>query len=172
MEKEEKIFLDKKGYENYLNEIEELRKLINTNGKNKSSAYVGAVGDGWHDNFDFEEAKREELKLQRQLRDKVSGLSRIVIIEKSANEELIDINDIVKIKMIFSEDDEEEMEVKLVGDTARNSGEISLNSPLGKALYHKSADSIVSYEVNGSIINIEILSYHKDNEVNNSVRKK
>lgn len=170
--KEEKIYLDKKGYENYLKEIDDLRNLINVNGKNKSNAYTGAVGDGWHDNFEFEEAKREELRIQRQLRDKVEGLSRIVIVEKTQDETLIDINDFVKIKMIFGIDDEEEMEVKLVADSTRNYDEISLSSPLGKALYHKTVGTNVSYEVEGNKINVEILAHSKNNDMNNSIRKR
>lgn len=170
--KEEKIYLDKKGYENYLKEIDDLRKLINANGKTKSNAYTGAVGDGWHDNFEFEEAKREELRIQRQLRDKVEGLSRIVIVDKSENEELIDIDDSVKIKMIFAPDDIEEMEIKLVGDTSHSYDEITLNSPLGKAIYHQTVGSSVSYEVDGNNINVEILSCSKNNDLNDLVRKR
>ena len=60
---DDKIYLDRAGYEQYLQEIEEIREKLNNNGKIKSEAYAGAVGDGWHDNFEFEDAKREEFKI-------------------------------------------------------------------------------------------------------------
>ena len=42
----------------------ELRDYLTSNARSKSDAYVGAVGDGWYDNFAFEDAKMEELKIQ------------------------------------------------------------------------------------------------------------
>ena len=61
--KDEKIYLTKSGYEQFLSELQKLRDSLSNNGKGKSDAYVNAVGDGWHDNFEFEQAKREELRI-------------------------------------------------------------------------------------------------------------
>ena len=58
-----------------------VKSSLNNNSKEKSQSYVDAVGDGWHDNFAFEEFKREEFKIMSKLKEKISGLSRIVMKE-------------------------------------------------------------------------------------------
>ena len=52
-------------------------------------------------------------------------------------EEYININDKLDVKIIFDVDDEEEMTVELVGAESTKEGEVSINSPLGKAIYGK-----------------------------------
>lgn len=113
MQNEEKIYLDQAGYEQYLKEIEKIREQIRNNGRQKSNAYEGAVGDGWHDNFEFEEAKREELKLMGLLESKLEGLNRIVIVETTDENNLIDINDYVTVETSSKGTNPSEMFFKL-----------------------------------------------------------
>ena len=68
--REEKIYLDQLGYQDYLADIKKLKEELNQNNRQKSSAYDSAVGDGWHDNFDFEHALREEFKIMGFLKRK------------------------------------------------------------------------------------------------------
>ena len=75
----DKIYLDQAGYQDYLEEIERLKDLLNQNNQAKAEAYNGAVGDGWHDNFDFEVALREEHKIMGLLQKKREDLEKIVI---------------------------------------------------------------------------------------------
>lgn len=167
MEIEEKIFLDKKGYEEYLQSISDLLDQINGNSKLKSEAYENGVGDGWHDNFAFEQAKREEFKLLKELHDKREALSRIVIIEEKDNDNTIDINDYVSIEMAFPGEDPEEMIFKLVAANSPNFSsdgisEITLNSPLGKAVYGMKIGDKTSYAVNKNTISVSIKDAKKD----------
>ena len=69
MMEDNKIYLDKNGYEQLLAEIDRINQELSTNGKEKGEAYEVA-GDGWHDNFAFEEASRQEKLLLNQLRSK------------------------------------------------------------------------------------------------------
>ena len=83
------------------------------------------------------------------------------IVENLGDESLIDIGDIVKIDMIFSESDREEEIFKLVAtnpsfglDTGIS--EVSINSPIGKAMYHKRIGETAQYKVNDRTFTIQI----------------
>ena len=165
--KDNTIYLSKSGYEKYLKELQELRDYLTNNARSKSDAYAGAVGDGWHDNFDFEDAKREELRIQNLISQKVEQLKNIVIVEDSQDDSLIEVDDYVDVEMTYEDDEPERMIFKLVGsntpDLRTKIPQISLNSPLGKSVYGKRIGDITSYRVNGSIVNIHI--YNKDKEL-------
>ena len=168
-----KIYLDSDGYQQILKEIKDLNDRLAANGKEKGEAYSGAVGDGWHDNFAFDQANMEERMIVGQLRERYAMLENAVIVEKQQNENLIDINDVVVVNMIFGPDDYEEFKFKLVGALTGNNSElqeISINSPLGKSVYRKEIGEKVSYKVENRDFNVEILS--KNPEKNNLVRIK
>ena len=63
-------------------------------------------------------------------------------------------------KIIFSKDDVEEMTIKLVSALGLSDGnfarEVSINSPLGKAIFGKSVGDNSSYKVNNNVINVFI----------------
>ena len=168
----DKIYLDQKGYEQFLEEIDELRGKLRNNGRAKSEAYSSAVGDGWHDNFDFEEAKREELRIMGELKESLEKLSKIVIIDEVINENMVNINDIITVKIEFDEDEIEEMSFKLVGLNRPNLNseikEISINSPLGKSVYCKKVGDVGSYDADGNAISYiitDVLKYENNNEI-------
>ena len=58
-----KIFLTKEGYDQLLVSIDKLYEQLKKNNIQKSKAYDDAVGDGWHDNIDFEEAVRKKKEI-------------------------------------------------------------------------------------------------------------
>lgn len=171
---EEKLYLDQAGYDQYLAEIEKLKEDLRQNSINKSSAHESAVGDGWHDNYAFEEAKRQELMIIANIEAKLRGLSKIVIIEKNREEDLIDLGDIVTVKMTYAPDDSEDFTFKLVGShiPAFDSEvrEISVNSPLGKSVYQKRVGINTEYEVNSRKIAISILDRQKENTIGGKIR--
>lgn len=174
----EKLFLDQDGYEDLLQEIDLLKKKLADNGKVKGEAYSGAVGDGWHDNFAFDEANMQERMILGQLKECYEKLQRVEIVERHENENLIDVNDIVKINMIFDVDDVEEFNFKLVGSIGTHLKDdlelqcVSINSPLGKALYHKHVGEKSSYQVEKRNFNIEIISKISEQEYVKGNQKK
>lgn len=172
---EEKIYLDQAGYEQYLKDIEDLKQKIANNGRQKSSAYESGVGDGWHDNFEFEEAKREELKLMGLLEQKLNGLNRIVIVEKTEENSLIDINDYVTVITSSKGTNSNEMFFKLIASGMPNFGaeifEISINSPLGKAVYQKKVGDKASYTVNDTTFDVTIIKKSKTLEENATIKR-
>ena len=131
-----KIYLDKLGYENYLKSLEDIKKEIDENAK-LMSLYVSddAYGDGWHDNFAYEETMRKEAELFQKYNKKKSMLKDIVIVDKESNG-TVSLN--TKVELLFIEDDTIE-EYILTGDINSNidDNSITINSPLGSAIYGK-----------------------------------
>lgn len=150
-----KIYLDKLGYQNYLKSLEDIKKEIDENAKLKSLyASDDAYGDGWHDNFAYEEAMHKEHELFSKYNKKKSMLKDIVILEENSND-LVGLNN--KVKILFVSDEEVE-EFVLVGDiTSKTDNTITLNSPLGSAIYGKKIGDKVSYKVGDITYDVEIL---------------
>ena len=106
----DKIYLSKEGYQKYLEELENIKKKIEKNNIDITE-YVSddAYGDGWHDNFAYEEARRYEYQLFLEYENKLKGLNEIEIIERDDSDK-IGIEDIVLVELTFS-DNEIEREV-------------------------------------------------------------
>lgn len=163
-----KIYLDEKGYQQYLEGIVDLRNKLKNNGKEKSEAYTSAVGDGWHDNFLFEDAVRQERMIRTKLEEELKKEKYIVIVESKDDSNTIDIGDVIKLNLIFSEDDIETSMYKLVGGNPQNRDseikEISLNSPLGSKIYSKKENEEFEYEINNCIIKGVIIKITKEKD--------
>lgn len=82
----------------------------------------------------------------------------------------VNLGDVVELNLIFDEDDQERMVVRL-GTVRKNNSEddfetISVESPLGKAIYKQEVGNTVPYPVNGNMFQAEIL-----NIINKDVKK-
>ena len=165
--KGKEVYLNQEGYDEYLKSINDLSLQLKQNSAIKGSSYEVAIGDGWHDNFAFEDAKRQELAIINEIETKKALLEDIKIIPpRKINKERIDINDIVKLKLYFTEDEVEESWFKLTGKFYPQEGkgyqEITYNSPLGFALYNKQVGRTIIYETpQGKKIKVEILAKEK-----------
>lgn len=157
------IYVDKEGYEEYYRELERLKNLSLSIASSGTQEYESAVGDGWHDNFAFEESMRESNKIAMRINKMLEEEQKLKVVErKEANNNLIDIGDILLIKVIYSEDDIEEYTIKLTGKYLPNTNnkikEISLNSPIGRSIYLKDiSDNNIYYYVKDKKINIKII---------------
>ena len=157
-----KILLDDKGYQEYLEQIEAIRKKIKENAKDIATfASDDAYGDGWHDNFAYEEATKKESALYKELDEKLKGLNDIEIIDNENKKDVVSIGTIVRIKY---DDDDSIEEYHITGNASSNINDglssITINSPLGRALFNKKINDNFSYEVDnnkfsGKIIAIE-----------------
>lgn len=158
-----KIYLTEEGYKQYEEKIASLNLKIKKNNLLKADAYTSATGDGWHDNFAFEEASREEDSLLTQVEDLIKMRKNIEIIkQKKVPENLVNINDVVIIEFIYNKEDREIEKIKLTGNwetrLSENIQEISLNSPLGQAIYLKEINSKIQYTVNGKTVDVQIIN--------------
>ncbi len=152
----EPIYMDKDGYNEYLKKIEILKQEIKNNNMGRKAAFDAGAGDGW-DSPEFEEIERTNTRLNGELRNMYELLQRIIIIQKHNNQDIIDIGDIILADMFFSEDDIEEIAFKLVGANGNFDDqiqEISINSPLGNAVYKKKIGDTCNYNVNNNTISI------------------
>jgi len=79
---------------------------------------------------------------------------------ENIKEELVEVGDILNILLSSKDDEPENMVIKLVNE-ANNNGiditEISINSPLGKAIYKHKIGEVTKYKVNENIFNVTIL---------------
>ena len=159
MEKKmEPIYVDQNGYNEILKEIELLKKKLNENNLGRRAAYDAGAGDGW-DSPEFEEIERNENLILGELQRRYDELSRIVIIEKENNSDIVDIGDIITANMMYDVDDSEELTFLLIGGVGGKQNEyqeVSINSPLGKSVYKKHVGDTCSYEVGRNIINVFI----------------
>lgn len=147
----EKIYLDQKGYANLLENVEKLKARLRENDMGRKDAFDAGAGDGW-DSPEFEEIERKEIMILEELRRCYDELSRVVIIERQCNSDIVDIGDTVRVDMYLSADDFEEQLFKLVGgtpnfDLSAEIKEISINSPIGNSIYKKKVGDRCSYSV-------------------------
>ena len=159
---EDKIYLTNEGIEEYKNEIEILKAKLSKINTEKSEAYSGAIGDGWHDNFAYEDAKRQEDKIVAQINSLVSDSNYIEIVnDDEYYDNKVNINDIIELKFKYEDGSIDIDKFKLTGNWKSKDcddyQEITLNSPLGKAIYMKKIESKVEYIVNDKLIVVDIL---------------
>lgn len=144
----EKIYLTKEGYDKYLAELENMRKEL-ANKLNNLSKLEMLSGESFY-------------TLTTNIKHKLDGLKRIVILDE-VEQDIINVNDIVTVNMIYPET-EETIKFELVAgmpDLGSRIMKISVNSPLGKAVYQRKIGEELSYIVDNEKVNIQIISKTK-----------
>lgn len=158
------VLVDTDGFNQYYEELNRLKDLSLSIASIGSESYADAVGDGWHDNFAFEDTMRESRKIASRINKMLEDEKYLKIVDKKSNsDDIIDIGDIIKIKFIYDIDDIEEYTIKLTGkymiDNNAKIKEISLNSPIGRSIYLKNInDDDIGYYVNDKKISIKIIN--------------
>ena len=154
------VLVDQTGYKQYYEELERLKELSQTIASIGSTSYADAVGDGWNDNFAFEDTMRESRKIAVRIDKLLEDEQYLKVVERKNIPNTIDIGDILLIKIIYDINDIEEYTIKLTGKYMPNNNakikEISLNSPLGRSIYLKNINDDIYYYVNDKKINIKI----------------
>lgn len=157
------VLVDIDGFNQYYEELNRLKDLSLSIASIGSESYADAVGDGWHDNFAFEDTMRESRKIASRINKMLEDEKYLKIVDKkSTSDDIIDIGDILKIKVIYDIDDIEEYTIKLTGkymmDNNAKIKEVSLNSPIGRSIYLKNInDNDIGYYVNDIRISIKII---------------
>ena len=158
------VLVDTDGFNQYYEELNRLKDISLSIASIGSESYADAVGDGWHDNFAFEDTMRESRKIASRINKMLEDEKYLKIVDKKSNsDDIIDVGDILKIKVIYDIDDIEEYTVKLTGkymiDNTAKIKEISLNSPIGRSIYLKNInDDDIGYYVNDKKISIKIIN--------------
>lgn len=158
------ILVDTEGYNQYYEELNRLKELSLSIASIGSQSYDDAVGDGWHDNFAFEDTMRESRRIASRIDKMLKDEKHLKIVnKKDISDDIINIGDILVIKVIYDIDDTEEYTIKLTGkymiDNTSNIKEVSLNSPIGRNIYLKNInDNDICYYVNDKKISIKIIN--------------
>ena len=156
------VLVDTDGFNQYYEELNRLKDLSLSIASIGSESYADAVGDGWHDNFAFEDTMRESRKIASRINKMLEDEKYLKIVDrKRTSDDIIDIGDILKIKVIYDIDDIEEYTIKLTGkymiDNNAKIKEVSLNSPIGRSIYLKNINDDIGYYVNDKKISIKII---------------
>ena len=157
------VLVDTDGFNQYYEELNRLKDISLSIASIGSESYADAVGDGWHDNFAFEDTMRESRKIASRINKMLEDEKYLKIVDrKRTSDDIIDIGDILKIKVIYDIDDIEEYTIKLTGkymiDNNAKIKEVSLNSPIGRSIYLKNInDNDIGYYVNDKKIGIKII---------------
>lgn len=160
----EKIYLDEMGYKDFLEQLNNLEKnrLLIIDEINK----VDKINDKYKYSYliVLKENIEERIFLKR------SQANNIEIVSKSNENEscIIDINDIVRIKLFIPNEGEAVEEYELVAgetDILSDIPKLSVNSPLGKALYKRSVGETTYYSLKDEKVNVEILEKIKTNKL-------
>ena len=156
------VLVDTDGFNQYYEELNRLKDISLSIASIGSESYADAVGDGWHDNFAFEDTMRESRKIASRINKMLEDEKYLKIVDKKSNsDDIIDIGDILKIKVIYDIDDIEEYTIKLTGkymiDNNVKIKEVSLNSPIGRSIYLKNINDDIGYYVNDKKISIKII---------------
>ena len=163
MKNEVKIYVTQDGYDQYMealkdSEINLSEKLKERMGSGKNR--VGGDGDYQTGVSDNEVALAASNV--RRLKDEISRLK--IVSKENLEESQIDLGDIVTLLHI---DTNEMRQVKLTGGmpVVRFGDEINsitINSPMGKAIYKKNVGDTVSYSVGKNKFSIFIVSKEKE----------
>ena len=144
----EKIYMTQEDYNKYVSELESMRMKLENKLHNLSVLDV-MNGESFY-------------TLTINIKHKLENLKRIVIKEET-EEDTININDIVTVDMIYP-DSEETVTFELVAgmpDLSSRNMKLSVNSPLGSAVYQHKIGEEVSYILNGEKVNIHIINKSK-----------
>lgn len=148
--------MTKMEYNYKLKKYQELRKSLKETSNAKIAAAYAEPGNTWHDNFDYEQLDLQEDSLFSRLEELANIINNATIIEqRKPKDKNVDIYDVLKLLFIYDKDDQEELILSLGKGYSDNN--ITLSSPLGKAIYNKPYGSHIKYSVNGKKITVKII---------------
>ena len=142
--------------------IENLKQQLKEVRKSKALAIEEGVGDGWHDNFAFEQATMQENMIIQRIVDLEKIISEADVMNENSlhGGDFVTVGSKVKIKICDSEGNSNELELQIVD--VKGKGELreaTLNSPIGQAILYKKVGEIGEYVLDdGREFEVEVLS--------------
>lgn len=159
MEQEKRIYVTKEGYQQYLEALKDYKKayaeLLKTRvdyGKNSTENYQTGV-------FDMEAAS-----LIYNIENMNKTIAQLEIItDENAEEQTVNMGDVVNVQVIGADDIRK---VKIIGgvpDILKDNDVVSItiNSPMGNAIYKKKIGDVVTYKVRDNEFTAMIISKEK-----------
>ena len=150
------ILVDESGYKQFIDQLEKLKKESLNNASEGKEAYDIAVGDGWHDNFGFEDSMEKSRMLSNKIDTLYEKKKHLKIVNNEGlKDNEVKIGDLVKLEFLDSNMTEV---LRLTGNYIVDTDDISLNSPLGKELFKAKIGSTIKYVVNDITHEVKIIS--------------
>ena len=159
MEQEKRIYVTKEGYQQYLDALKDYKnayaELLKTRvdyGKNSTENYQTGV-------FDMEAAS-----LIYNIENMNKTIAQLEIItDENAEEQTVNMGDVVNVQVIGADDIRK---VKIIGgvpDILKDNDVVSItiNSPMGNAIYKKKIGDVVTYKVRDNEFTAMIISKEK-----------
>ena len=155
----EKQFLTKKGYDERVARLEEL-KVVRRKEVAQKLKEAREQGD-LSENAEYDAAKDE----QRDIELRIEELEKLLKNAEVVDEDEIDLDKVsigCQVK-VYDVDFDEEMEFKIVGSTEANSlqNKISNESPVGAALIGKSVGDVVDVETQAGVLQYKVLEIQR-----------
>ena len=145
--------------------IVDLEKQLKEVRKNKAMSVDEGVGDGWHDNFAFEQATMQETMILKRIADLRKLISESELIDQaSLKGDVVTIGSKVKIRISDDNGGVREQELLIVDiKTSNVSNEATINSPIGQAILYKKVGEIGEYTLaDGREFEVEVLSINNN----------
>ena len=153
------MLLTKKALEEKRKELEELnRRLKEVRMEKRSSS---SAGNMFHDNFGFEQAEIQERGVLKQISDLKHEIQTATIIEtETSDNDSVEVGSVVTLIVDYGDNDKDTIYGELVAlpkKSELNLSQITLNSPIGKAIFmHKVEEEVSCTLPNGNKVKILI----------------
>lgn len=149
------VYLTREGYEKLKQELEYLEK-VKRREISKAIAHARSLGD-LKENAEYDSAKNEQAHCEKKVLELKQKLSRVKIID---SEDIPQDRIFIGAKVsLLDVDTEEQLEYMLVSkeEADYDSGKISLDSPVGKALMQRKENEVVEIQVPAGLLKYKIL---------------
>lgn len=158
MEILDNVYLDENGYKAHLVRVNELKKEL----YDVTSQISKIILEGRKEDVtsDYERLIIVKKHLKEVIETKERETYRIVIVSRDENSNLLDIMDVVKVRLNFPNGIEEEYVFELTAGDNDFTGEIekvSINEPLGKSIYRKNVGDVGFYDIKEGTVQVSIL---------------
>ncbi|MCL2587676.1 MAG: hypothetical protein FWE31_05600 [Firmicutes bacterium] len=153
-----KIFLDENGFAQFEEAIVRAKQRLADSAAAKGRAVEGNT-NAWHDNADFDIAKDAEIAAISEIEHLANSRDKIVMVIKGDNRTVADIGDSIEIQLNSLP---RSSKFKLTANYTSGDGEISINSPMGSAVYMKKVGDMFSYTVGDRIMKGKLIGLLPD----------
>lgn len=141
--------------------LESLKEQLQEVRKNKALAIEEGVGDGWHDNFAFEQATMQENMIIQRIVELNRAISEAEIVDENLlHKDIVTVGSKVNIRVYDKNGDSKELELHVVDVKSKGKlNEATLNSPIGQAILYKRVGEFGEYALDdGREFEVEILN--------------
>lgn len=162
--------LDKNGLLQLREEIRIITEQLESARLTKGQTFSDDT-NSWHDNAAYDAAKLTVDGLQYQLSSLKKELSEVTLISPHGDADRVDIGDVV---VLYNKAFDDRFKVLLTANYKSNIGDdddeisiISINSPIGEAIFGKKKGDSVSYRVGDRNFEVCIEGFEKQKTSNN-----